>query len=68
MKKWEYTVIANPANNEKGKQAHLNRLGAEGWELVCIEGSDWYIFKRPIPPVEYRILDEDSVVQAWDGE
>lgn len=25
----------------------LDRLGAHGWELVCVSAADTYIFKRP---------------------
>ena len=30
MQKWEYKTVYSPRANE------LNKLGAEGWELVCV--------------------------------
>jgi ribosomal protein L40E len=37
MAKWEYkTVYAKTLTNDKGIEPMLNRLGAEGWELVSV--------------------------------
>jgi len=35
----------------------LDRLGADGWELVAVHDGDW-IFKRPAPPPEERFTIE----------
>lgn len=48
MKKWEYKKIAY-------KDADLDALGNDGWELVCVHdtgglpGCNTMIFKRPLP-------------------
>ena len=43
MQKWEYKVVHGWLPEED-----LNKLGAEGWELVTyIYESNDYIFKRP---------------------
>ena len=42
---WEYCSGRLPDYSEQECMAKLNRLGAEGWELVCVvEGR--YLFKR----------------------
>lgn len=43
MQKWEYKRV------EGCDEEDLNKLGAEGWELVATlsVGSCWFIFKRP---------------------
>lgn len=68
MQKWEYKVIGNPANNEREKQRLLDSRGTEGWELICID-SGWYIFKRPILPVDPIdvITDEDGIRLEWSA-
>jgi hypothetical protein len=50
---WEYKALGRPAIEKLAKENSdykfadgLNRLGAEGWELVVVEASI-YIFKRP---------------------
>jgi len=35
-----------PAKNQKPSEI-LNYFGSQGWELVCMNGSQ-YIFKRPV--------------------
>jgi hypothetical protein len=48
MQKWEYKIL-----KEAPSEAELNKLGAEGWELIVIAGavSEYYdiryYFKRP---------------------
>lgn len=43
MQKWEYMVIDDPTETE------LNKLGAQGWELVAVNGHPYYkcFLKRP---------------------
>lgn len=53
MKKYEY--ISTPLETND----HLNTLGQEGWELVCID-QDIFIFKREIPE---SIFDETGKVR-----
>ena len=53
MKKYEY--LARPLLS----QDDLNKLGQDGWELVCVNGT-MYIFKRGI--VE-SILDKNGKVR-----
>ena len=53
MKKYEY--LARPLLS----QDDLNKLGQDGWELVCVNGT-MYIFKREI--VE-SILDKSGKVR-----
>jgi hypothetical protein len=44
MNKWEYMIIERGVTEEE-----LNRLGAQGWELVLTPpGKLAFIFKRPI--------------------
>lgn len=51
---WEYRVLARGqiqglAEREKDSlTAGLNKLGAEGWELVTIDRGADYVFKRPV--------------------
>lgn len=43
--RWEYTIIEWNRMGEAG----LNRLGAQGWELVSVtpdNGLTWFYFKR----------------------
>ena len=44
--RWEYRII-NPAAGS-GAQAELNKLGAEGWELVSV-GTRFIYLKRRLP-------------------
>jgi hypothetical protein len=53
MKKYEY--LARPSLS----QDDLNKLGQDGWELVCVNGS-LYIFKRELPE---SILDKSGKVR-----
>ncbi len=53
MKKYEY--ISRPLETND----HLNTLGQEGWELVCIN-QNIFIFKREIPE---SILDKTGKVR-----
>lgn len=51
IQKYEYKI--EYMGHEKGvKKDALNKLGAEGWELVCVADDNKfggrYIFKRPI--------------------
>jgi hypothetical protein len=47
MHKWEYMIIERGITEEE-----LNRLGAQGWELVLTPpGKLCFIFKRPIVEV-----------------
>jgi hypothetical protein len=41
MRKWEYKVV-----NYDPSESDINKLGAEGWELVAVSDSKCY-FKRP---------------------
>jgi hypothetical protein len=49
--KWEYRreLISNPESTQVAHREDiekgLNDLGAEGWELVAVDGS-WALFKR----------------------
>ena len=45
MQKWEYILFLRGGSERN--QAELNRLGAEGWELVAIDDRFLYL-KRPI--------------------
>jgi hypothetical protein len=50
---WEYTVRSTNDFIDRGKpdfDAGLNRLGAEGWELVAVDPASRFIFKRPTAP------------------
>ena len=61
VKKWEYKVLDksdvfaeyHKTLKEKKETAAnafekiLNRLGAQGWELVCVSNGQSYILKRP---------------------
>lgn len=44
MQKWEYKIVPLI----KFAERELNRLGAEGWELVAWDFKGLYIFKRPV--------------------
>lgn len=46
---WEYRLWSpgvRASLNDERLQAQLSELGAEGWELVTVDGSN-YLFKRP---------------------
>lgn len=54
--RWEYHVEQSA---EPLATAHLNDLGAEGWELVAaMPTAGHYIFKRPAPDLRERITRE----------
>jgi hypothetical protein len=53
MKKYEY--ISRPLETND----HLNKLGQEGWELICVN-QNIFIFKREIPE---SILDKNGKVR-----
>lgn len=47
---WEYNVVNAWSFKEYGEyisESRLNELGADRWELVCIQGEE-LIFKRKI--------------------
>jgi hypothetical protein len=47
---WEYKVWAvgiRASLNDDKLQAELNKMGAEGWELVAFKGEQ-FIFKRSV--------------------
>jgi hypothetical protein len=46
MQRWEYQCIYNTTGAVEPVTEWLNRLGAQGWELVTVEGGFFY-FKRP---------------------
>jgi len=46
MQQWEYRVQS--FYNDQAGDARADELGAEGWELVCVDRHDQWIFKRPV--------------------
>jgi len=51
MVKWEYVRIQMSIHSIKTTDDAIDRLGREGWELVCAISSDSYLhlwFKRPL--------------------
>ena len=40
VKQWEHLVISSTGGAALGTQPELNRLGAEGWEVVGTAGTD----------------------------
>lgn len=50
MPMWEYKIVSGCSEDE------LNRLGRVGWELVAIQHTANYIFKRPVQ------------AKAWPGK
>ena len=44
VQRWEYTTLYVQRYDYT-----LDRLGAMGWELVCIDPNGHLIFKRPLP-------------------
>lgn len=63
MDQWEYHV---EHSDQPLDQAHLNELGAEGWELVAaLPTAGHYIFKRSSPDLRERItLEQRDALQA----
>lgn len=58
MQRWEYLTSKAP---------DLERLGADGWELVAVAEGTFY-FKRPAPSVQERItLEQRKEVYATRG-
>jgi hypothetical protein len=50
VQKWEYKVVY--VRNLGDAQGPLDMLGAEGWELVCVDVEDKLCFlKRPVEGV-----------------
>jgi hypothetical protein len=55
MDAWEYKHVRLGPSSSNQSEALLNRLGAEGWELVCFQpsgeraypGEGSYTLKRP---------------------
>ena len=58
---WQYLHLSEAPD--------LDRLGADGWELVAVHDGDW-IFKRPTPPPEERFTLEqrDAALAAPEGD
>lgn len=70
MTKWEYQVLSlvtRASNHEESLSKQLNAQGANGWELVSVEGrrpsSDYLgnstfllIFKRPVKATRGRVI------------
>ena len=70
MKRWEYTVWQVPAGGFRGGRIEgdqvaegLNRLGAQGWELVGLADTNFYegatrdmlfVFKREVEARDRR--------------
>jgi hypothetical protein len=44
MQKWEYKIVY--LGNLSSSEPELNRLGSLGWELVTVDESSNYYFKR----------------------
>jgi hypothetical protein len=61
--RWEYHV---EHSDEPPSQAHLNELGAQGWELTAaLPTAGHYIFKRVAPGLRERItLEQRDAVEA----
>lgn len=61
--RWEHRVIA--ATDEQALQA----LGAEGWELVGVDGGKLYL-KRPALPFRERVTLEQKAryYALWQAE
>lgn len=54
--KWEYKAVLHVDDTE------LNKLGKEGWELVCCggKGGNYLFFKRPIEGAETETKKKTS--------
>jgi hypothetical protein len=71
--RWEYRVLTKDQVLDLGKKdftAGLNKIGAEGWELIAVEGG--YIFKRPkdqvrkqVEEIKQQIALAESDLEAW---
>jgi ABC-type Fe3+-hydroxamate transport system substrate-binding protein len=71
--RWEYRVLTKDQVLDLGKKdftVGLNKLGAEGWELIAFEGG--YIFKRPkdqdrkqVEEIKQQIALAESDLEAW---
>ena len=52
-KPWEYTVMSPTFTEARGRNADLNAMGNEGWELVAVaaygNGNTYCYLKRPKP-------------------
>lgn len=45
----EYGVVISKDKSPSERQALLNRMGADGWRLVCVDGDGDYVFMREQP-------------------
>lgn len=64
MTKWEYNVVGGLNGFSQISEVFdaMNRLGAEGWELVDMDHDrGWAWFKRPI---QHSIKEEYAMVAA----
>lgn len=52
MTRWEYKIAQNI--DEIHQAGALNKLGAEGWELVGFDGRGIAFFRRPIAETSIR--------------
>ncbi len=49
MDKWEYIIIKTLFNTKDNSESILNELGEEGWELINVNTTSFYVsytFKR----------------------
>lgn len=45
VERWEYTHLYIQFRDDKKTLAKANELGREGWELIIVDGADYW-FKR----------------------
>jgi hypothetical protein len=66
---WEYRVLKREQILDLGKKnmtEGLNKVGAEGWELVTVDGA--YIFKRPKRLIAMQREDAKDRVSAIESD
>ncbi len=43
---WEYKLESHLSSGPDDHEAYLNKRGAEGWELVTMDGWGWHVWKK----------------------
>jgi hypothetical protein len=69
--RWEYRALTKAKLLDLGKndlEAGLNQLGDEGWELVAVDASFTYTFKRPKGQAQKQLEDVKAQISLIEAD